>query len=180
MHCHYIACARIFLVSVDRDNATRQEIVGTRTERQLFPKRDTSTFFLEYPPPPSFQYLFSMPLPTVLTDFSLLESTGRPESMTGLSTPICPGPTPDTNPLVIHPTRHEEFWLYDGSIVLAVENTLFRVHQTILANHSEVFADLFTVPQPENEDTIDGCHVVHLYDDEKDFVDLLKAMYHPE
>jgi hypothetical protein len=119
-----------------------------------------------------------MPLPTVLTDFPVLESTGRPESMTGLSTPIS-SPTSNIDS-VIHPTRHEEFWLYDGSIVLAVENTLFRVHQTILANHSEVFADLFTVPQPENEDMIDGCHVVHLYDDEKDFADLLKAMYHPE
>ena len=78
-------------------------------------------------------------------------------------------------------TRHEEFWLYNGSIVLAVESTIFRVHQTILATHSEVFADLFTVPQPEGEDMIDGCHAVRLYSDsEKDFADLLWAMYHPE
>lgn len=78
-------------------------------------------------------------------------------------------------------TRHGEFWLYDGSIVLAVENTLFRVHQTILANHSEVFADLFTIPQPDGEEMIDGCHVVRLFDDnENHFTDLLRAMYHPE
>lgn len=78
-------------------------------------------------------------------------------------------------------TRHQEFWLYDGSIVLAVENTLFRVHKTILANHSEVFADLFTIPQPVGEEMMDGCHVVRLYDDsEEDFVNLLRAMYHPE
>jgi len=76
--------------------------------------------------------------------------------------------------------RHEEFWLYDGSIVLAVEDTLFRVHKTILANHSEVFADLFTVPQPAGEDMIDGCHVVRLYDNREDFIDLLRAMYQPE
>lgn len=86
-----------------------------------------------------------------------------------------------TTPLTASLTRHEEFWLYDGSIVLAVENTLFRVHQTILANHSEVFADLFTLPQPDGEDMIDGCHVVRLYDDnENDFADLLRAMYHPD
>ena len=76
--------------------------------------------------------------------------------------------------------RHHKFWLYDGSIVLHVQNTLFRVHQTILANHSEVFADLFTVPQPDGERTIDGCPIVGLYDDEKDFVDLLNAVYTPE
>ena len=77
--------------------------------------------------------------------------------------------------------RHDEFWLYDGSIVLAVESTLFRVHQTILASHSEVFADLFTIPQPEGEDMIDGCHIVRLFgDSEQDFADLLRAMYHPE
>ena len=88
------------------------------------------------------------------------------------------------------PTRHTEFWLHDGSIVLCVQETLFRVHQTILANHSEVFADLFRLPQPlEGEEAemeggdgmhkIEGCHVVHLQDDVDDFVDLLKAIYYP-
>lgn len=91
-------------------------------------------------------------------------------------------PDPDSRSSASTPVsiRHPEFWLYDGSIVLAVGNTLFRVHQTILANHSEVFADLFTIPQPDGEFMIDGCHVVHLYDDEKDFLDLLKAVYRPE
>jgi hypothetical protein len=74
-----------------------------------------------------------------------------------------------------------------------VQDTLFRVHQTILANHSEVFADLFRLPQPTEEgegeqgkmkegddvQKIDGCHVVHLQDNVDDFVDLLKAIYHP-
>lgn len=80
------------------------------------------------------------------------------------------------------PTPHPDFWLYDGSIVLSVESCLFRVHQTILANHSEVFADLFTVPQPEEEgeEMIDGCRIVHLSDNENDFVDLLNAIYRPE
>ena len=80
------------------------------------------------------------------------------------------------------PTRHPNFWLYDGSIVLSVESCLFRVHQTILANHSEIFSDLFTVPQPEEEaeEMIEGCRIVHLSDDENDFVDLLNAIYRPE
>ncbi|KAF9460211.1 hypothetical protein BDZ94DRAFT_1300085 [Collybia nuda] len=103
------------------------------------------------------------------------------------------------------PVRHMEFWLRDGSIVLSVQDTLFKVHQTILANHSEVFADLFSVPQPqlqipgeggsgdrdgggdvvgatgrvEGRDIVDGCVVVHLYDSSDDFVDLLRAIYYP-
>jgi len=81
------------------------------------------------------------------------------------------------------PTPHPDFWLFDGSIILSVESCLFRVHQTILANHSEIFADLFTIPQPEEEGEkmMDGCHIVHLSDDdENDFVDLLSAIYRPD
>lgn len=77
-------------------------------------------------------------------------------------------------------TRHQDFWFYDGSIVLSVRETLFRVHQTILSTHSDIFADLFTVPQPDGEYTIEGCHVVVLHDDAKDFEDLLRAVYHPK
>lgn len=80
------------------------------------------------------------------------------------------------------PTPHPDFWLYDGSIVLSVESCLFRVHQTILASHSEIFCDLFTVPQPVEDEgeMVEGCRIVHLPDSENDFVDLLNAIYRPE
>ena len=96
----------------------------------------------------------------------------------------------DDNPIIAEsssrmypvPTPHPDFWLYDGSIVLSVESCLFRVHQTILANHSEIFSDLFTLPQPaeDAEEMIEGCRIVHLPDSESDFVDLLNAIYRPE
>lgn len=80
-------------------------------------------------------------------------------------------------------TRSTDFWLHDGSIVLAVEGTLFRVHQTILTNHSEIFADLFGLPVPsgadDDDEHIDGCRVVVLHDSAGDFEDLLRAIYHP-
>ncbi|KAG6809831.1 hypothetical protein H0H92_014585 [Tricholoma furcatifolium] len=84
-------------------------------------------------------------------------------------------------------TKSADFWLHDGSIVLNVENTLFRVHQTILANHSQIFADLFSLPpvpvnteEVEGDETIEGCRIVTLSDDSaKDFTDLLGAIYHP-
>jgi BTB/POZ domain len=93
--------------------------------------------------------------------------------------PIIAGPSSKMYSL---PTPHPDFWLYDGSIVLSVESCLFRVHQTILANHSEIFSDLFTVPQPveDAEEMIEGCRIVHLPDSESDFVDLLNAIYRPE
>jgi hypothetical protein len=78
--------------------------------------------------------------------------------------------------------RHPDFWLRDGSIVVCVQHVQFKVHQTILATHSEIFADLFDLPQPEagDDDTMEGCRVVHLQDSPEDFEDLLKAIYHPE
>ncbi|KAJ3507996.1 hypothetical protein NLJ89_g5998 [Agrocybe chaxingu] len=107
-----------------------------------------------------------------------MSSASIRDSMVSLSS----GSTSVTDILTTNPTprRHESFWMYDGSIVLHVQNTLFRVHQTILAAHSEVFATLFTVPQPEGEDMIDGCHVVELHDHERDFEDLLAAVYRPD
>ena len=89
-------------------------------------------------------------------------------------------PNATDDPTLRSLTRHQEFWFYDGSIVLSVQETLFRVHQTILSTHSDIFSDLFTVPQPDGEYMIEGCHVVILHDDAKDFEDLLRAVYLPK
>jgi hypothetical protein len=78
-------------------------------------------------------------------------------------------------------SQHPDFWFHDGSIVLCADKTLFRVHQTVLAKHSEVFEDLFSLSQPkaEDDDFVDGCRVVLLHDSKDDFVDLLNAIYNP-
>ncbi|KAF8890109.1 hypothetical protein BD779DRAFT_1671469 [Infundibulicybe gibba] len=76
-------------------------------------------------------------------------------------------------------TQHPKLWFHDGSIILRVDTCLFRVHQTVLAAHSEVFADLFLIPQPPGEYKMDGCHLVELHDNSDDFADLLNGIYDP-
>lgn len=77
--------------------------------------------------------------------------------------------------------KYDDFWFQDGSMVVVVQDKHFRVHQSILSKHSEVFADMFSVPQPPlaSQDLLDGCPVIKLNDELHDFVDLMKVVYHP-
>ena len=74
----------------------------------------------------------------------------------------------------------------DGNIIIAVETTytkerhLFRVHATVLSRQSVVFSDLFSLPTPDDEETIDGCPVILLLDDLEDVKDLLEVLYDPQ
>lgn len=70
-------------------------------------------------------------------------------------------------------------------IVLQAENTLFRVHKSLLARHSGFFHDMFTLPQPEadgkspsvhSSGDIEGCQVLHLHDAPEDVANLLTAL----
>ena len=44
--------------------------------------------------------------------------------------------------------RHPDLWYGDGTVILIAESTGFRVYQGLLAKHSEVFRDMFSLPQP--------------------------------
>ncbi|KAJ7060916.1 hypothetical protein C8F01DRAFT_1025439 [Mycena amicta] len=73
-----------------------------------------------------------------------------------------------------------DIWMPYGDIVLQAESTQFRVNRDVLAKQSTVFADMFLVPQPPNEPTIEGCPVVLLAGDSaKDWTLLLESMYEP-
>lgn len=75
--------------------------------------------------------------------------------------------------------RSTEFWFEDGTVVLRVENTLYRVYRGLLASRSTVFHDTFSIPQPaEEREEIDGCPVLQLHDKEEDFTWFLKAFHH--
>jgi hypothetical protein len=89
------------------------------------------------------------------------------------------GTSRNIDALTSNSTRHPDLWFDDGSVILNVGTTLFRVHRSTLSTHSTVFADMFHVPQPPNQDAIEGCPVVHVPDSAKDFTCLLKALYDP-
>ena len=78
--------------------------------------------------------------------------------------------------------RHPDLWYDDGTVILTAEKTAFRVYRGLLAKHSEVFRDMFTVPQPTtptNNDAFEGCPIVHLVDDAADDIaDVLEIMHH--
>ena len=70
-----------------------------------------------------------------------------------------------------------DFWFKDGNIILIAETVGFKVHRGQLERHSEVFRDLFTIPQPPVQDLFEGCPCVHLYDAPGDVLYLLLALY---
>ncbi|RPD58548.1 hypothetical protein L226DRAFT_466512 [Lentinus tigrinus ALCF2SS1-7] len=74
-------------------------------------------------------------------------------------------------------TRDEEFWFDDGSIILIARNVEFRVYKGLLADHSPVFRDMFSLPQPPiSEGELETpCPVVHLSDSAEDVRCLLRV-----
>lgn len=67
----------------------------------------------------------------------------------------------------------------DGNIVLVVGVTCFRVHRSLLAKYSPIFRDMFSLPQPEDQETYDGVPMVELQDDPDILRALLRVIYEP-
>ena len=70
-----------------------------------------------------------------------------------------------------------DFWFKDGNIVIVAGQVAFKVHRGQLERHSEVFRDLFTLPQPPVQEMIEGCPWFELHDPPADLLALLKALY---
>ncbi|KAJ7287174.1 hypothetical protein C8J57DRAFT_1460590 [Mycena rebaudengoi] len=70
-------------------------------------------------------------------------------------------------------------WYKDGSVVLQAQATQFRVHWGVLSKNSPFFRDLQDLPQPPDQDTIEGCPVIQIPDSSVDFEHLLETLYDP-
>jgi len=70
-----------------------------------------------------------------------------------------------------------DFWFADGNIILVAGHAAFKVHRGQLERHSDIFRDLFTIPQPQCQDMVDGCPWVELHDSPADVLHLLSALY---
>ena len=71
-------------------------------------------------------------------------------------------------------------WFEDGNIVLAVQDTSFRVHRGVLSRNSEVFRDMFSLAQPtgpQQSHTSSGCPIVPLSDNKEEVSYMLQALY---
>ncbi|KAH9925681.1 uncharacterized protein BXZ73DRAFT_49935, partial [Epithele typhae] len=83
--------------------------------------------------------------------------------------------------------RDSEIWFEDGTLVLVVEDTSFRVYKGLLTLHSPVFRDMFSFPPPSSDNIsshtplMDGdpmhCAVVHLPDSVRDWRYVLRFLF---
>jgi len=90
------------------------------------------------------------------------------------------GPTPgDTH---ARESTSRDWWFQDGDVVLAAGSMVFKVHSTVLAAGSGVFADLFALGRPEanaeeEEAGNGGASTIPVHDDANDWLEVLPWFY---
>jgi hypothetical protein len=68
--------------------------------------------------------------------------------------------------------------VHDADIVLRSSDLVtFRVHKLILASSSQFFKDMFSLPQPSNDEMVDGLPVVSLSEDAEIVRGLITMLY---
>ncbi|KAG2028754.1 hypothetical protein BDR03DRAFT_816878, partial [Suillus americanus] len=80
--------------------------------------------------------------------------------------------------------KHDSLYLFDGNIVLTAPTksggtTVFRVHQSMLSNHSPIFANMLKSAVTDEVQMYDGIRLVRLTDDAEEIESLFKLMYIP-
>lgn len=74
--------------------------------------------------------------------------------------------------------HHQELWLEDGNVIIITSKSMaFRVHKSVLSKHSTVFKTTFLLPQPADEERMEGCSVVHVDDKPEVFENFLNVLY---
>ncbi|KLO04044.1 hypothetical protein SCHPADRAFT_841083, partial [Schizopora paradoxa] len=75
--------------------------------------------------------------------------------------------------------RHPFLYFQDGSIVIQVGNTLYKVFASILSDRSQVFQDCFSLPRPQAQgDGLDDENPVLLSDNDFDITNLFHFLFY--
>ena len=104
-------------------------------------------------------------------------STSNLDAETTHSSPEC---TRTEEHSAVNVTKDKEFWFNDGTVILVAQDVEFCIYKGILAEHSPVFSDMFSLPQPAKEQSNNGaiegprCPVVHLSDSPYDLRHVLR------
>jgi len=87
------------------------------------------------------------------------------------------GQTPADTDACERPSR--DWWFQDGDVVLTAGSMMFKLHSTVLAAGSGVFADLFALGRPEtNEEASSGAApTIPVHDDANDWLEVLPWLY---
>ncbi|TFK88120.1 hypothetical protein K466DRAFT_598906 [Polyporus arcularius HHB13444] len=80
------------------------------------------------------------------------------------------------------PTRDDDLWFDDGTLIVVAQNVEFRVYRNHLAERFEVFRDMLSFPQPTPSDSTDDlpCPAIHVTDSARDWRNVLRLLFHPE
>ncbi|RDB30260.1 hypothetical protein Hypma_007308 [Hypsizygus marmoreus] len=68
-------------------------------------------------------------------------------------------------------------WFDDGNLILEADDSRFRISKGIVAAKSAVFREMMSLPQPCDQELVEGCPVVRLHDSAQDVGYFLKAIY---
>ena len=72
--------------------------------------------------------------------------------------------------------------MHDGNFIVMAgyrPTIAFKCHQSVLANHSTIFADMFSLPPSPQTETYQGLFKVYLHDHPDDVRELLAILYYP-
>ncbi|EPQ56535.1 hypothetical protein GLOTRDRAFT_128479 [Gloeophyllum trabeum ATCC 11539] len=84
----------------------------------------------------------------------------------------------------IAPTRHEEYYLDDGNVILLAGDVLFKLHRSLLKKHSPVFRGMWMMPTSVDHTVpLEGAsddNPIDIHTAARDFERFLWILYPPE